>query len=578
MGGQSDALTQIVFEQHLFALYQSLTEPWTKCPSCSVSGKESGKRESLLVFFDTVDEYLEYVEERMEIHCRGCKTAHCSACRAPLSSAASSAKGKGLQEKEETPRLLLHCGQLQAVLLGVGLAHVEKLLEEAVEEEKEPGTVATGSEPNKRAKMKPPKASKTKAASVSGNGTGYASDLLDNYQWHASQKAKQALVDAGVCQSLQTLRTFLPTVSRPTPVSSDFLPHVGAIAHLRRRFLPIVSRLLQSDSLVDMSERFELYQEVVAEWFRAFAMHEALVPLLAQPIMLARRVAFRVHRDGSRERHVTYEGSEGPRELAQSIMKQCRTFLGNMERHNKHKKDKRMTSTADPTGEGDVWEKEQRQLERFATSFIGDVACIDRALSSAKGEDFVNQLLGLGKPMAGDANTDSRLAVEDEEGVHEVAAYEAWSKLQNYAECDMRNQSSSSSTSYAHAFEQEIRTTNASGNHKSGFLIAKELAGLQASLPSQWNGSIFLRVDESRIGMWVRLGERRHGLTSRCRRAQGLHRWARGQPLPERPVYGVCWQSVREYAHNHANSPLGGGSLTSSFLLRIMSATHSSRL
>lgn len=109
--------------------------------------------------------------------------------------------------------------------------------------------------------------------------------------------------DETLRHGLESLRPFLPNLTRDSPHKSDYLPHVASIAHLRRRFLPIASRLLNGaryeravihlffwlvssrpslHSLNDMCERHELFEELVEGWFKSFAMHESLAALLAQ--------------------------------------------------------------------------------------------------------------------------------------------------------------------------------------------------------------------------------------------------------------------------------------------------------
>jgi len=102
-------------------------------------------------------------------------------------------------------------------------------------------------------------------------------------------------------------------------VETDWMVEISAIAHIRRRFLPIAGRLLATNSLSDMLDRKELYTELF-EWMKAFSAHEALGALLAQPLMLPRKIEYRAVKNGSREKVVTFEGSAGPRELTESIV------------------------------------------------------------------------------------------------------------------------------------------------------------------------------------------------------------------------------------------------------------------
>lgn len=62
------------------------------------------------------------------------------------------------------------------------------------------------------------------------------------------------------------LRLFLPSLRRfGGALTSDYLVHPTALAHLRRRFNNICSSLLRNGSLTDMSERSSVYFELF-EW------------------------------------------------------------------------------------------------------------------------------------------------------------------------------------------------------------------------------------------------------------------------------------------------------------------------
>ncbi len=62
------------------------------------------------------------------------------------------------------------------------------------------------------------------------------------------------------------LHVFLPSLRRPGgALTSDYLVHPTALAHLRRRFNNICSSLLRNDSLADMSDRSTVYFELF-EW------------------------------------------------------------------------------------------------------------------------------------------------------------------------------------------------------------------------------------------------------------------------------------------------------------------------
>jgi hypothetical protein len=82
----------------------------------------------------------------------------------------------------------------------------------------------------------------------------------------AEAQAIQITKDEKLGQLMAQLRVFLPSLRRSGgALTSDYLVHPTALAHLRRRFNNICSSLLRNDSLTDMSERSSVYFELF-EW------------------------------------------------------------------------------------------------------------------------------------------------------------------------------------------------------------------------------------------------------------------------------------------------------------------------
>ena len=78
--------------------------------------------------------------------------------------------------------------------------------------------------------------------------------------------AMQVAKDEKLGDLMAQLRIFLPSLRRSGgALTSDYLVHPTALAHLRRRFNNICSSLLRNDSLTDMSERSSVYFELF-EW------------------------------------------------------------------------------------------------------------------------------------------------------------------------------------------------------------------------------------------------------------------------------------------------------------------------
>ena len=82
----------------------------------------------------------------------------------------------------------------------------------------------------------------------------------------AEALAMQVAKDEKLGELMAQLRVFLPSLRRlGGALTSDYLVHPTALAHLRRRFNNICSSLLRNDSLTDMSERSSVYFELF-EW------------------------------------------------------------------------------------------------------------------------------------------------------------------------------------------------------------------------------------------------------------------------------------------------------------------------
>jgi len=72
--------------------------------------------------------------------------------------------------------------------------------------------------------------------------------------------------DAKIGSLLSEIRVYLPSLRREGgALTSDYMVHPTALAHLRRRFNSLCSTLLRNDSLTDMSDRSVLYFELF-EW------------------------------------------------------------------------------------------------------------------------------------------------------------------------------------------------------------------------------------------------------------------------------------------------------------------------
>ncbi|KDN51308.1 hypothetical protein K437DRAFT_55354 [Tilletiaria anomala UBC 951] len=413
-------------------------------------------------------------------------------------------------------------------------------------------------------------------------GTGYSGGTDDKWGWKAAAVQKQKERDDVLEGMLRTLRQFVPDTHRTVESSSkskegnsssnspaddasesevyetDWFPDATTLAHVRRRFLPLASNLLSSDSLIDMIERESLFMELLS-WFDLFARHEALCPLLAQPIMRpvevkdATATQKKTDKDvrggtaGAREKTTKYEGSAGPLELTQRILAQCRTFKSTMEKAQAAStKGKNIDANgsgcvddafdginidADAQKEaGDNQERsaktddeiEQQKWSQFCERIVSVALSVEGHLRKTKGNAAVDQMLGVISKNSNAAasqapatmfekdkectidsssnNNDNKSKasekhLSDEE---EVAKYEAWAKpLLFGAEVDMTIPVGGG-RKYAHVYDREIANCKSTAMRRT-IAISKELANLSSSLPALFHGSIFLRRDEERV-------------------------------------------------------------------------------
>lgn len=74
----------------------------------------------------------------------------------------------------------------------------------------------------------------------------------------------------------------MPNRARAGPFRpSDHMPSIATAIHIRRRFNPIASDLLKNDSLSDMCDRRDLYEEFL-NWLSILAAHENLSSIMGQ--------------------------------------------------------------------------------------------------------------------------------------------------------------------------------------------------------------------------------------------------------------------------------------------------------
>lgn len=278
----------------------------------------------MLLIFQSLKDYLEHVSAQSLLRCSKCHQRTCIACRqlyteVESASATTNPSLKAADKLDGTTEgevplaaQLLHCPQIQAVCLTVGLAHVEEVLKAdpahlspgARKRGRPAGTEANGETAAKKASVTTaagttsvtgkwqtsgwaaiaqantlasfsiptePLASlddddvddyeydamypmflTTSETSTRDNGTGFAGSYSSSeHSWTRSSSSRQQAQDERLREALSQIRPFVPDVHRqPCAVQSDFMPHITSIAAVRRRFLPVACTLLRTERRV----------------------------------------------------------------------------------------------------------------------------------------------------------------------------------------------------------------------------------------------------------------------------------------------------------------------------------------
>ncbi|OBZ70225.1 Baculoviral IAP repeat-containing protein 6 [Grifola frondosa] len=522
---------------HDTSLYRELSEGRCSCPhGCGTS--IARKKSDFFSLFSSFSAYIKHLQEIVTQKCRVCSKTYCFAC-----GESSTVERKRQTSPPEQDESLFHCSNLQGIILGVGLAMLEKtFIDETQDSGEGKGHGQPASRTNKRRKVVPEpvpfdmdeddedEEDEDYRLPVPGRkpkvGTGYAGNIKEDTSGQVEAQAIQHEKDQKLATLLSNIRVFLPAINRPGGSrTSDYLVHPTTLAHLRRRFNFVSSQLLRNDSLTDMSDRSVLYFELF-EWLETISSHEALASMMAMPIMVVTSVKAVVAKKPSsrgapriRERTIVYEGSSGPRELLEAIVIQATAALKGLEGvkqpaqqvEEMSEEQKRMTT--DDKGKardtGPTMSEENSKLLNFCLRIVNTAKAIDRSLREMKGDAFVERLhAGLPKiPMSTNQEDSIRVEAGDtEESARK--AYMEWANRVRFEYCDLTIPPSKGSPPVADDdqtphfkfyYNNEARMLANADIPKRSLAIAKELAVLTTNLPVAWDSSVFLRVDETRV-------------------------------------------------------------------------------
>jgi hypothetical protein len=288
----------------LFSLYSQLVEGNCPCPTgCGYSVTRT-KSHFFAIFVSSLpsslltisysretsfEAYINHLRGIVHQKCRRCRKAFCFACGETINGPKSPESTKASNGHD-----LFHCSNLQGIILGVGLAMLEQLYHDQLQNPLGPENKVRTSKRRKTdpiistsmildpdddddGHLSPPAQGKKSKV-----GIGYAGDQKEDVSSHAytygapsdpeqttgqaeAQVVQQAK-DEKLGNLMTQLRMYLPSLRRRGgALTSDYLVHPTALAHLRRRFNNICSSLLRNDSLTDMSDRSSVYFELF-EW------------------------------------------------------------------------------------------------------------------------------------------------------------------------------------------------------------------------------------------------------------------------------------------------------------------------
>ncbi|KZT06502.1 ubiquitin conjugating enzyme family protein [Laetiporus sulphureus 93-53] len=518
-------------QSFLFGLYRELSEGECRCPhGCGAS--VTRRKQDFFSIFAEFDTYVKHLQKIVPRTCTKCRRTFCFACGEPIAVDST----KSLRSPTEDLSLF-HCSNLQGVILGIGLAMLEKLfIGQSQDVPSSQGGKVTG---GKRRKTETvplqvlhdhdededednyyPPVGQGKKAKL---GVGYAGDIREDTSGQLEALMAQRANDEKLANLLSEIRVFLPSLRRPGGArTSDYLVHPTALAHLRRRFNFVSSQLLRNDSLADMSDRSVLYLELF-EWLETISCHEALASMMAMPIMVVASVKTvagkKMPTKGSpriRERAIVYEGSSGPRELLEAIVIQASAALKGLEGPKQAESEAEMTEeqkrmTTDDKGKardnGRTLSEENTKLLSFCQRILATAKAIDRSLGETKGDAFVQRLHASLPKIPGSSHADNPEVQAGETEEDTMRAYVKWANRVRFEYCDLTIPPSEApapntddpTPHYKFYFNNEARMLANADIPKRSLAIAKELAVLTTNLPVAWNSSIFLRVDETRV-------------------------------------------------------------------------------
>ncbi|EIW71417.1 hypothetical protein TREMEDRAFT_27247 [Tremella mesenterica DSM 1558] len=510
-------------QSFLFQLYHGLQEPVVTCASCKQhSFTRSG--DDFFACFPDFEEYIMHVAGWVQQTCPKCSVTTCLACGEKVDIPRHhDPRSKTLLRTDNIERdELLHCPDLQGVVIGMGLHTIQKQFAENRRTHTSPQSSITSylhaSQSNSLFGQPSPIpddldededdygfASKGPVAS---GGVGYGGTHREDRSGQLAVEEAQRVMDGEFAKLLGQVRIYLPSYRRASGArTSDHLVHPTALAHLRRRS-GFVNELLRNDSLLGMSNRFPVY-DALLDWLEVISSHESLASMLAMPCMVPVRSQPVATGPGEEQQiEVVYEGSPSPRELLENCVIQAQSALKGIDSTNRRIEPAAEDATkgAERQAEKLPWKDDTglTELKTFCERIISSAKNIDASLVQTKGSAFVERMRQSLPRLPESGVKVEELEAGDNE-IDVIRIYEEWAGRASFQYCDLTRSpaeavgDADTSVQYDHHYDSSIRSLNNVTAPKRSLAIAKELAILTTNIPVAWHSSIFLRVDEGRV-------------------------------------------------------------------------------
>lgn len=292
---------------HLFQIYNMLSAEPMECSGQGCAQKYKRKAEDCFAMFVSAVETLQslqrlisrpqddwadtlaHLRHTLPRKCPKCSAVTCLACGQP--STASAGKSPAAPYSPSDP--LMHCVNIQHVVLGLGLFQLQKQFGQGPsaqatsssktgQKRKQSTPLSSEEEWSSEEEAAPPSYPGAPKSSKKAKGTGYGGHGYEDRSWQDKGAKAQKAEDEKMTALLKQVRPFLPSHWRETgEVTSDSMvsathiqiefslnllqPHPATLAHLRRRFGEIATTLLRNDALHEHADRADLFLEI-QEW------------------------------------------------------------------------------------------------------------------------------------------------------------------------------------------------------------------------------------------------------------------------------------------------------------------------